>query len=89
MPRVVLESDLLLHFAIVDLNGSKGLHSVRSVNGLPRFPSQKKKKKCDKTRFTGTMNVHMYNYGMFLWIQPGRNRTLYEHMIDFTNSLIN
>ena len=45
MPRVVLESDLLLYFAIVDLNGSKGLHGVRSVNGLPRFPLQRKKKK--------------------------------------------
>ena len=38
VPRVVLERHLLLDFAVVDLNGSKGLHSVRGVYGLTRFP---------------------------------------------------
>lgn len=38
VPRVILEGDLLLHFAIVDLHWTKGFHRVRSVNGLPRFP---------------------------------------------------
>lgn len=38
VPRVVLEGDLLLHFAIVNLHWTKRLHCVSGVDGLPRFP---------------------------------------------------
>ena len=42
VPGVVLQSDLLLDLAVVDLNRAKALHGVSGVDGLTGFPSRKK-----------------------------------------------
>jgi hypothetical protein len=38
VPGVVLQSDLLLDLAIVDLHWTKALHGVSGIDGLTRFP---------------------------------------------------